>query len=132
MSRFATYNQGLGTIVEQAWAFMNEGDIESAVESFEAAFNFLGWALPYAEVGDLVAHPDGGLAVAERRMDALHGPTIVLSGDGLPADFVWAAGVPDADSTDVYVERWVSENGTMTRRFHGYVDSVSRQIVQVG
>jgi hypothetical protein len=56
------------------------------------------------------------------------GPIAHLSQDGgFFSTSVWHEG-PEAET--VYVERWNVETGQ--REFHGYVDSVSRKLVQTG
>lgn len=133
---FKSLNLGLAAISNKAQAHMAEGDWDQASEAFQAAFQIMGAILSHAQVGDKVAHPDfAGMHVVERTMDPMNGPTIVLTQDGKRASFVWARGLdPEVESDEVYAERWVfnPRAGQMDRVFHGWIDSVSREVVQTG
>lgn len=105
-----------------------------APDSLWAEYNFLSEALhrtvvdlvPACRVGDTVETQDGPMIVAAKELTWDGRTRMVLTSDGLPREREWHEG-PDSDNwirAEVY-----SSDGLI---FHGYVDSVSRKVVQTG
>lgn len=79
-----------------------------------------------SRVGDVIETTDGAMIVAEKHLTWDGKANMILTRDGLPREREWHEG-PESTNwirADVY-----SSDGLI---FHGYVDSVSRRIVQTG
>lgn len=108
-------------------------DAEVALAVFAAEYT-AAWdeILDRFRTGDLRKRIRTGFGGSLIIANADNGPStlgfILLTEDGLPASTnEWHTGDEHGDS--VYVERW---DGPGRRTFHGYVDPVSRKLVQTG
>lgn len=86
--------------------------------------------LAKCEVGQPVYSPDGAGVVATIEEPAEGVREVIVTQDGLPFKREWHQGPIGGDS--VRYEIYSSLDGNWSRPGHGFIDPVSRQIVQVG
>lgn len=101
---------------------------DDATTLYRHAAEMLAKGLAEVEVGDKVDYDEytPALTVASKRPTGSRTESVVLTQDGKPVDVTdWHKG---QEGAWVYYERW---NGAKCEA-HGYVDSVSRKLLQTG